>query len=321
MMAQVVHRPHRDHRAAPRLLGPLDARAVAHRARAVARAARRRSPAIKHALSPYCYRCPLGLTYPTCGVRVRAGHRGADPHHHHRPDRRRSSPSRSRAWAASSRRRKEYFQIAVEIVRKYGGVFICDEVQTGFGRTGGKWWGIEQYGVEPEIMTMAKGIANGLPLSAHASARPTIADSLKKLTISTFGGNPVSCAAANATIDVHRERRPAPRTPRAQGARLRAGLERAAGEAPAHDRRRARHGPDAGRRAGRRTRRRRDRTPNAEGDAPALRGDQEARAADRQGRPLRQRAAHLAAAHRERGRGGRGARDPRRVAAPRWGRQ
>ena len=58
----------------------------------------------------------------------------------------------------------EYFEAAVKIIRKYGGVFICDEVQTGFGRTGTTMWGIEHWGVEPEIMTMAKGVANGLPL-------------------------------------------------------------------------------------------------------------------------------------------------------------
>jgi 4-aminobutyrate aminotransferase-like enzyme len=94
---------------------------------------------------------------------------------------------------------KEYFAIAVEIVRKYGGVFICDEVQTGFGRTGGSMWGIDHWGVEPDIMTMAKGVANGLPLGVTITT-PEIASALKALTISTFGGNPVSCAAANATI-------------------------------------------------------------------------------------------------------------------------
>jgi 4-aminobutyrate aminotransferase-like enzyme len=98
----------------------------------------------------------------------------------------------------------EYFEIAVGIVKKYGGVFICDEVQTGFGRTGGKMWGIEHFGVEPDIMTMAKGIANGMPLGA-CIATPEIAASLKALTISTFGGNPVSCAAANATIRIIEE--------------------------------------------------------------------------------------------------------------------
>ncbi len=86
-------------------------------------------------------------------------------------------------------------------MRKYGGVFICDEVQTGFGRTGGKMFGIEHWGVEPDIMTMAKGIANGMPLGVTI-ATPEIADAFKAMTISTFGGNPVSCAAANATLQI-----------------------------------------------------------------------------------------------------------------------
>ena len=155
--------------------------------------------AVKHGLSPYCYRCPLGLTYPACRVKcardleelIRTTTTGqiagflAEP---------------IQGVGGYVTPPKEYFQIAVEIVRRYGGVFICDEVQTGFGRTGDKWWGIEHWGVEPELMTMAKGIANGLPLSA-CIATPAIADSLKALTISTFGGNPISAAAANATIE------------------------------------------------------------------------------------------------------------------------
>lgn len=59
----------------------------------------------------------------------------------------------------------EYFKIVHEVVKHYGGLFIADEVQTGFGRTGDKWFGIEHYGVEPDIMTMAKSIANGFPLA------------------------------------------------------------------------------------------------------------------------------------------------------------
>jgi 4-aminobutyrate aminotransferase-like enzyme len=178
---------------------------------------------IKHALSPYCYRCPLGLTYPSCGVKCA---RDIDELI------RTTTTGRVAAFLAEPIQGvggfvtppPEYFQIAVEIVRKYGGVFICDEVQTGFGRTGGKWWGIEQYGVEPEIMTMAKGIANGMPLSATICTA-AIADSLKSLTISTFGGNPISAAAANATIDVIEEQR-LPENAARQGARLREGLER-----------------------------------------------------------------------------------------------
>jgi 4-aminobutyrate aminotransferase-like enzyme len=117
----------------------------------------------------------------------------------------------------------EYFQKAVEIVRRYGGVFICDEVQTGFGRTGSKYFGIEHWGVKPEIMTMAKGVANGMPLGV-TMATPEVADSFKKLTISTFGGNPMSCAAANATLKVMEDEN-IPQNSEKMGARLRAGLE------------------------------------------------------------------------------------------------
>jgi 4-aminobutyrate aminotransferase-like enzyme len=117
----------------------------------------------------------------------------------------------------------EYFQKAVSIVRRHGGLFICDEVQTGFGRTGAHMFGITHWGVEPEIMTMAKGIANGLPLAA-CIATPEIADSFRKLTISTFGGNPVSCAAANAVLDIL-ETDHIPARVEVTGSRLRAGLE------------------------------------------------------------------------------------------------
>jgi 4-aminobutyrate aminotransferase-like enzyme len=79
-------------------------------------------------------------------------------------------------------------------------VFISDEVQTGFGRTG-KMWGIDHYNVEPDIVTMAKGIANGLPLAACVTTT-AIANTFTKSTISTFGGNLLSCAAANKVIEI-----------------------------------------------------------------------------------------------------------------------
>ena len=90
-------------------------------------------------------------------------------------------------------------KMAVDIVRKYGGLFICDEVQTGFGRTG-TMWGVDVEGVSPDIVTMAKGIANGYPISAVVTT-DAIANAWKGGNISTFGGNAISCAAANATID------------------------------------------------------------------------------------------------------------------------
>jgi 4-aminobutyrate aminotransferase-like enzyme len=109
-------------------------------------------------------------------------------------------------------------------VKKYGGLFICDEVQTGFGRTGGKMWGIEHHdGVEPDIMTMAKGIANGMPIAA-CLATVAVADTWKGGNISTFGGNPITTAAASATIDVIVEERLADNAT-VMGKVLRDGLE------------------------------------------------------------------------------------------------
>ncbi|MEW5848763.1 MAG: aspartate aminotransferase family protein [Myxococcota bacterium] len=155
---------------------------------------------IKHAMTPYCYRCPMGLSYPSCEVKcaqdleelIRTTTTGqiagmlAEP---------------IQGVGGFITPPKEYFQTAIAIIRKYGGVFIADEVQTGFGRTGGKMWGFEQYGIEPDIVSMAKGIANGMPLAATVTT-DAIAATLKHGSISTFGGNPVSCAAATAVITV-----------------------------------------------------------------------------------------------------------------------
>jgi len=115
-----------------------------------------------------------------------------------------------------------YFQKMAEVIRRHGGLFICDEVQAGFGRTGGKWFGIEHWAVEPDIMVMAKGIANGFPVGATIT-RDEIAAAWTAKTISTFGGNPVGMAALIATNDVMlREETPARST--ARGMQLRAGL-------------------------------------------------------------------------------------------------
>lgn len=117
-----------------------------------------------------------------------------------------------------------YFQRMVEIVHEYGGLFICDEVQAGFGRTGGKWFGIEHWDVEPDIMVMAKGIANGFPVGATI-AKPEIAEAWTAKTISTFGANPVCMAAMDATLDVM-VREDTPGRSESRGRQLRAGLER-----------------------------------------------------------------------------------------------
>lgn len=157
---------------------------------------------IKHALNPYCYRCPLKMTYPSCDVACAQDVEDVI---------RTTTSGRIAAFIAEPIQGvggfitppPGYFKIVTEIVRQYGGLFICDEVQTGFGRTGDKWFGIEHWDVEPDIMTMAKGIANGFPL-ANTITTAEIAEGMagKGLTISTFGGNPVSMAASLATIDV-----------------------------------------------------------------------------------------------------------------------
>jgi 4-aminobutyrate aminotransferase-like enzyme len=94
----------------------------------------------------------------------------------------------------------EYFKLVKETLDRNGILLIDDEVQTGFGRTG-KLFGIEHYGVKPDIMAMAKGIADGFPISA-CTARADIGSSFEPGDhLSTFGGNPVSAAAALANIE------------------------------------------------------------------------------------------------------------------------
>lgn len=116
-----------------------------------------------------------------------------------------------------------YLRRAAEVIRACGGLLIADEVQTGFGRSGVHWWGIEHGGVVPDLMVMAKGIANGFPVGATL-ATEAVAASWSAKTISTFGGNPVSMAAADATLEVM-ERERVPERAQARGEAARAGLE------------------------------------------------------------------------------------------------
>ncbi len=156
-------------------------------------------PGIVFAHNAYCYRCPFGLTYPNCEIRcaqdvkevIRTATTGqiagmiAEP---------------IQGVGGFITPPREYFSIVADIVRQHGGVFISDEVQTAWGRTGRKWWGIEHWDVTPDIVTSAKGLANGMPIGLTA-ARSEVAESVRKLTISTFGGGPVPTAAAKAVID------------------------------------------------------------------------------------------------------------------------
>ncbi len=161
------------------------------------------SVGISHAVNPYCYRCPLHLKYPECEVAcagdvenlIQTGTSGniaafiAEP---------------IQGVGGFITPPPEYFKIVFKIVKKYGGLFIADEVQTGWGRTGKKWFGIEQWEVTPDILTGAKGMANGVPIGLTVTT-PEIAAGFQGLNIATFGGNPVTCAAARATIELIEE--------------------------------------------------------------------------------------------------------------------
>jgi 4-aminobutyrate aminotransferase len=160
---------------------------------------------VVHAHNAYCYRCPFGLTYPSCEVRCAQDMEELI---------RTTTNGRVAGFIAEPIQGvggfitppKEYFPIVEKIVRSHGGIFISDEVQTGWGRTGGKWFGIEQWGVTPDIITSAKGLGNGSPIGLTV-AKPEIADSVKGLTISTFGGNPVTTTQAKAVLDYIEEQR------------------------------------------------------------------------------------------------------------------
>src|SRR6059058_228035 len=161
------------------------------------------NPGIVHALNPYCYRCPFGMKPTECGIECAKDVEAVIQT---------ATSGSIAAFLAEPIQGvggfitppKEYFKIVFNIVKKYGGLFISDEVQTGFGRTGKKWFGIEHWEVEPDIITSAKGMANGTPVGLTI-ATPEVADAFKGMTISTFGGNPVTAVAARATIEVIEE--------------------------------------------------------------------------------------------------------------------
>jgi 4-aminobutyrate aminotransferase len=161
-------------------------------------------PGVTHVPYPYCYRCPFKLSYPSC--------------HYWCVDfideyvlQKYVPPEDTAAILVEPIQGEggyvvpppEYFQRLKKITDKYGMLFIVDEVQTGVGRTG-KWWAIEHWGVEPDIVCSAKGLASGMPLGATI-AKSKVMDWVPGSHASTFGGNPLSCVAASAVIDAIQE--------------------------------------------------------------------------------------------------------------------
>jgi alanine-glyoxylate transaminase/(R)-3-amino-2-methylpropionate-pyruvate transaminase len=163
----------------------------------------KRSPSVhvKHASPGYCFRCPLGLSYPGCEVKCARDVESVIAY---------ETCGEVACFIGEPIQGvggvvtppPEYFSIVYEIVRRHGGLCIADEVQTGFGRTGTAYWGFENWGVVPDLVTMAKGIANGAPCGA-CTTRPEIAKAMThRIHFNTFAGNPVSMAQGLATLEV-----------------------------------------------------------------------------------------------------------------------
>jgi len=149
----------------------------------------------------YCYRCSYGLSYPSCKLACAAALEDAF--------KRLVAPESVAAVIAEPvlgeggfvSPPKEFFAVLREITSRHGILFIADEVQSGFGRTG-KFFAIEHYGVEPDLITSAKSLGGGLPLAAVTGAAEIMDAAGVGGLGGTFGGNPLSCAAALAAIDL-----------------------------------------------------------------------------------------------------------------------
>jgi alanine-glyoxylate transaminase/(R)-3-amino-2-methylpropionate-pyruvate transaminase len=177
---------------------------------------------VHHALCPDPYRSPFS------GTPAEIASRSADDI---RELVRYSTPGRIAAFIAepiqgvggATSGAPNYLREAYAAARAAGGLCIADEVQTGFGRTGEHYWGFQNFGVVPDIVTMAKGIGNGAPLGAVTTRREIAEKLTQRIHFNTFGGNPVSMAAGLAVIDAIDEDG-LQQNSKVLGARFRAGL-------------------------------------------------------------------------------------------------
>ena len=156
---------------------------------------------VLHSHAGYCYRCPLGLEYPSCDVKC--AHDLENVIQYRTPGEIAcfiGEPIQGVGGTVTPP--PEFFGIVYDIVRNYGGLCIADEVQGGFGRTGHHYWAHQNWGVTPDIVTMAKGIGNGVPL-AGMTTTPEIAKAMSnRIHFNTFGGNPISMVQGLATLEV-----------------------------------------------------------------------------------------------------------------------
>ena len=179
---------------------------------------------VHHARAPYPYRGPHAADDPEAGRKYADDIQDLIAH---------ATPGRVAGFIAESIQGvggfvvypDGYLRHAYAHIRAAGGLCIADEVQTGFGRTGTHYWGFETQGVLPDIVTMAKGIGNGVPLAAVVTT-PAIAAALtERIHFNTFGGNPVATAVGRAVLEVIDEEG-LQQNARDLGAHLLAGLER-----------------------------------------------------------------------------------------------
>lgn len=161
-------------------------------------------PGVRFTPYGYCYRCLFGKEYPNCDTECARFLREVI---------RTQTNNAIAAFIVEPiqgvggivQPPSEFFQITHEIVKEFDGLFITDEVQTGFGRTGDQWWGIQQTGVDPDIITIAKGFGSGVPIAGFLTRPEYAKDYTTTDSFTTFGGNPLSCAAAVAVIEIIQE--------------------------------------------------------------------------------------------------------------------
>ncbi len=158
-------------------------------------------PGVVHAPMPYCFRCPL--VYPECGIEC--ARRVEDIVKYHTSGDVASmivEPVLGEGGIVVPP--KEYHELVPKICKDNDIVYIADEVQTGFGRTG-KMFAIEHWDIKPDIITMAKGLGAGMPIGGYVTTDEIAASLESGDHFSTFGGNPVSCAVASENIDYLQE--------------------------------------------------------------------------------------------------------------------
>lgn len=177
---------------------------------------------VAFAPSPYCYRCPLGMTYPSCGIAcAKAVKRVVETQTGGAPAAMIAETIAGVGGIITPP--DEYFQVLKETLAPYGTLLIADEVQTAWGRMGDGIFGMPStYGVVPDIITSAKGLASGAPIGITIT-RPELADVFKGPHINTFGGNALAARAARVTLDVI-EKRDLVANAKRQGATLLTGL-------------------------------------------------------------------------------------------------